>query len=33
MEIIYLYIALGVIAIGTGIWGYFDYRKKTKLAQ
>ena len=27
MEVIYLFIAVGVFAIGAGIWAFFDNRK------
>jgi hypothetical protein len=30
MEIIYLFICVGIFAIGAGIWGYMDYRKSIK---
>ena len=29
MELIYLFIGVGVFAIGAGIWGYFDYKQRT----
>jgi hypothetical protein len=30
MEVIYLFICVGVFAIAAGIWGYLDYKKHTK---
>jgi hypothetical protein len=30
MELIYFFIALGIFAIGAGIWGYWDYHKGVK---
>jgi hypothetical protein len=30
MEIIYFILAMGVLSIAVGVWGYVDYRKWAK---